>query len=173
MYQGGNCVCALGFNRIDRACSKCPSETFYNILTQQCQQKCLNNQQFVNGVCQCIGGFYMIDGICQSCTHPSTYFNGRCIKCPVNSNYVNGNCVCSPGLYMINGLCMICGSNEVYNGFQCNCIDGFSRNAAGQCIKNYIPTCGMYQYWDSKTNACQCNSGYVRISGQCQPISNC
>lgn len=152
---------------------QCPIDSFYNTLTLQCQTKCQNNQQFVNGICQCIGGMYQIDGICQSCTYPSMFYNGKCINCPVNSNYINGNCVCSGGYYIINGVCTGCATNEVYNGYQCICVDGFTRNTANQCVKNYIPTCGMNQYWDSKTNTCQCNLGYVWIVGQCQLINSC
>ena len=166
-------MCISGFYRINKVCSKCPSDTFYNLLTQECQPKCLQNQVFINGICQCLGGFYMIDGACQPCTYPSTYFNGKCIRCPVNTKYINGNCICASGLYMINGLCTTCSLNEVYNGFICNCIDGYSRNSTGQCVKNLIPTCGMYQYWDAKTGSCQCNSGYVWIAGQCQLINKC
>ncbi len=36
-----------------------------------------------------------------------------------------------------------------------------------------MPVCGLYQYWDSRLNCCQCNSGYVMILGQCQIINTC
>jgi len=133
VFDGTNCVCSTGFNRINGVCSQCSAGTVYNSQTQLCVSICKVNEVFNGTACVCASGFIIINGVCDKCSTGS-YFDDTLKKCVPQPTCPQGaqwdqsklQCICSiSGQYLINGSCQACGTNAGWNGSKCVCRTGF------------------------------------------------
>lgn len=76
-------------------------------------------------------------------------------KCTGLNLIQNGSsCVCSPGTFNISGVCRVCPSGQNYQN--------------GICI-NTINPCPANSFFNSITQTCVCNSGFMNVSNTCIP----
>ena len=116
-WNGSDCVCDPGFNKVEDFCTKdCPENETWNGIS-----------------CLCNRNFFRVRGNCVQCGENARY-NALTQVCVCKEGWVGDgfNCVCPSGRFVIDGNCVTCDPNSFYSDSQqaCLCRDGFHGNYA-------------------------------------------
>ncbi|KAL4460055.1 hypothetical protein ABPG73_001733 [Tetrahymena malaccensis] len=162
--------CSSGYYLfIDGTCIKTCPQSFYPDLKNKCT--CRPNSTLIKDICVCNIGFVDIGGDCKSCPQNCNQCESQylCLVCQENYYlHVNGTCVSQcPATFNIDQAQKKCICRQ--NNQTCNdtCPDTFLIDSTKQA-------CVCRSYSTLKKGECQCNTGYLDVSGICQPCSqNC
>lgn len=163
VLQNGLCVCKSGYNKVNGNCILCQANSYYDSYTQECR---------------CNLGYDLINGVCSTCPDNMyfSYSSNRC-ECTTGYHIINGTCgQCKEGwLYNAEAQCCYykepCSFGETLVNGKCECLSGWSRDAYGLCQRNI--QCPENSQYNSYTQCCSCNAGYIVQGSQCIPQFNC
>ena len=191
-FNGVSCTCQTGFyQQALNSCASCPQGQtwngqncastpanscltgyFYNTNSKQCEPSapsCGDNAYFNGASCVCLTGYNKISDKCQICANGTVFDGAACASssianntCGTNKIQINGTCVCNSGLYLINNACLPCPPYTTWNGKYCQC----GCNAADWCLGS------PFSVYNTTTNSCQCQAGYINVNGICTASSS-
>ncbi len=131
----------------------------------------------LSGNCKCNSGYVVSKNVLgdESCTSGLSYCIG---KYGYGSNYdaSTKTCQCDSGYILKNEQCIskssLCSFNSSYDilSGNCKCNSGYVANSSGQCvsISNFCSgILGPMSTYNSSTQQCECDNGYVLNNGSC------